>query len=139
MTDHEQHRDNSELLPSHHGLPPVSWDQDLNFTTADASGALIETSLPLPSSTSSTALDSGLIAPDNSFYNTADWNSLSLPSTGTEQFPGNVLQYGLSSGGPQFAMTCAEHIDTLAMTPNTLPSLGTSLSTPMEPSKTDPR
>ncbi|KAF2996701.1 hypothetical protein E8E13_005265 [Curvularia kusanoi] len=126
-----QHHDNSEQLPSHHGQPPISWDHDLNFTTAASSSALLDTSLPL----ASTSLFPTLTATGNTLYDTPDWNSLQLPTAASEPFTGNVLQHNLTSGGPPLVLTAEEQISLLAMAPATQASFDMSLSTPMEPNR----
>ncbi|KAJ4361581.1 hypothetical protein N0V95_001742 [Ascochyta clinopodiicola] len=93
--------------------------------------ALLDTSIPLASSSSFSAL----IATDNTFYDTANWNSFPLPSAGTEQFSGNALQHGLTPGAMPLAMTTEEQISLLAMAPTTQTSIDISMSIPMEPSK----
>ncbi|KAJ4402032.1 hypothetical protein N0V91_007537 [Didymella pomorum] len=73
-----QHHDNSEQPASHHGQPPLSWDHDLNFTTADSSSALLDTSFPLATSSSFP----NLISTGNDFYDTTNWNTLPLSAAG---------------------------------------------------------
>lgn len=102
----------------------------MNFITADSSGSLLDTSLPLATSSSfptSTVTDSN-------FYDTANWHSLSLPA-GTEQFSGNALHHALASGSTPLVMTTEEQISLLAMVP-TQTSFDSSMSIPIEPSKT---
>ncbi|KAG9198349.1 hypothetical protein G6514_010267 [Epicoccum nigrum] len=137
----QQHRDNSEQLPSHHGQPPISWDQDLNFTTADSSSALLDTPLPL----ASTSLFPTLSTTGTALYDITDWNSLTLPTTASEPFTsesftsepftGNVLQHDLTFGGAPLALTAEEHTNLLAIAPVTQTSFDMSVSVQMEPSK----
>ncbi|KAH6612092.1 hypothetical protein C7974DRAFT_418993 [Boeremia exigua] len=124
------HRDNSAQLPSLRGTPLISWDQDLNFTTADSSIALLDTSLPLASTSSFSAL----VTPDNTFFDTTNWHSLSLPS-GNEQFARNALHHSLAPGGSPLLMTTEEHINLLAMAPNMHTTFDMSMTTPMEPNR----
>lgn len=103
----------------------------MTLTTADSSSALLDSSLPLSSVSSFPALTSTY----DTFFDPATWNSLSLPSAGTEQLSGNALQHGVTSGDPPLVMTTEEQISLMAMTSGTQSSFNTSMCTPMEPSK----
>jgi hypothetical protein len=101
----------------------------LSFTTAGSSSALLDTTLPFSSSSTSTAaLSGGLIAPDSTFY---DWN-LPLSSSIPPSYPGGTHTPASAPGLSSFDMTPGVSMDSLSMLPITTTMYDSSQSSTMD-------
>jgi hypothetical protein len=99
------------LSPNHPGSQSINWDFAFSYSTADNSGALLDTISLLPTTTSSSAtLTSGLLAPDPSFHTTPDWD---LFPNSDSHYLGNGTQ--LLPGGPASLSTAEGNMNMLTM------------------------
>jgi len=92
------------LSPNHPGSQSINWDFAFSYSTADSSGALLDTISLLPTTTSSSAtLTGGLLAPDPSFHTTPDWDLFPNSDShylgnGTQLLPGEPASLSTAEG-----------------------------------------
>ena len=112
------------------GSAPISWDYALSFSIAGSDNSLLG-STPIPVSSSSTSLDSltdNFLAPDFSFHNNSNWNTLTLPPSDSPHLLGNDTQVAL---GSTFFTTAEEQMNILSMSSGMGDLQSTTFSTPM--------
>lgn len=95
------------------GSQSINWDFATSYSTADSSGALLDTTSLLPTTTassSSAALSCGLLALDPSFQTTPDWDLFPISDS---HYLGDGTQ--LLPGEPALLSTAGDNMNTFTM------------------------